>query len=124
MAQKCFADAFAGTDISPIQYALLSTIGSNPGVNHRDMAAAVATAASVATTALKPLLEQEMVLTERDAEDSRSITYRLSKPGTALLNQLRKRLTKTSEALEKPLTAQEAEQLRKLLTKLIEGAPT
>lgn len=124
MAQKCFADAFAGTDISPIQYALLSTIGSNPGVNHRDMAAAVATAASVATTALKPLLEQEMVLTERDAEDSRSVTYRLSKRGTALLNQLRKRLTKTSEALEKPLTAPEAEQLRKLLTKLIEGAST
>lgn len=91
-------------------------------MNHRDLAAAIATAASVATTALKPLLEQGLVLSERDTEDSRSTTYRLPKRGTALLGQLRRRLVQTSAVLEKPLTAKEAEQLRKLLTKLIEGA--
>lgn len=91
-------------------------------MNHKDLAAAIATAASVATTALKPLLEQGMVLNERDRGDSRSTTYRLSKRGSVLLGQLRKRLVRTSEILEKPLTEKEAEQLKKLLTKLIDGA--
>lgn len=91
-------------------------------MNHRDLAAAVATAASVATTALKPLLEQGTVMSERDREDTRSTTYRLSKRGSVLLNRLRRLLAQTSETLEKPLTEKEAEQLKKLLTKLIDGA--
>lgn len=91
-------------------------------MSHKDLAAAIATAASVATTALKPLLAQGLVLSRLDRDDSRSTTYRLSKRGNALFSQLRKRLAQTSEILEKPLTEKEARQLKKLLTKLIDGA--
>lgn len=97
----------------------MSIVGSNPGVNHKDLATAVATAASVATTALKPLLAERLILNRRDREDSRSTTYRLSKRGSTLLHRLNQRLTLASRQLEAPLSKKEAEELRKLLTKLL-----
>lgn len=120
-AQKCFADAFAGTNLSPVQYALTSVVAGNPGVSHKHLAAAVATTASVATTALKPLLRQGLVLNRRDRTDTRSTTYRISKRGFALLKQSRKRLAIASKVLEAPLSKTEAGELRMLLTKLIDG---
>ena len=119
VAQRCFAEAFDGTDISPVQYALLSVIGSNPDVSHKDLAKAVATAPSVVTTALKPLLEQDLVRQRRDPGDARSSTYRLSSRGASFLNRMRGRIVFASQRLEAPLTKAEADTLRKLLAKLI-----
>jgi DNA-binding MarR family transcriptional regulator len=119
VAQRSFAEAFDGTDISPVQYGLLSIIGSNPDVSHKDLAKAVATAPSVATTALKPLLEENLVQQRRDHGDARSSTYRLSSKGASFLNRMRERIALASQRLEAPLTKAESDTLRKLLAKLV-----
>ncbi len=118
--QKCFADAFAGTNISPVQYAMLSVVSSNPGIAHKELAIAVATSASVTTAALKPLRKEKLLLTLRGKADARSTTYRISARGGALLKRLNKRLALAARMLEAPLSAKEARVLRTLLAKLID----
>lgn len=119
LAQRCFAEAFDGTGISPVQYALLCTIADTADISHKDMARAVATAPSVVTTALKPLIIGGHVLQSRDPTDARSIGYRLTAGGAAYLQPLHDRLALASKRLEAPLTAAEADTLRLLLGKLL-----
>ncbi len=123
VAQRSFTEAFDGTDISPVQYALLSIIGSNPDVSHKDLAKAVATAPSVVTTALKPLLGEDLVQQRRDPGDARSSTYRLSSKGVSFFNRMCERIALASQRLEAPLTKAEADTLRKLLAKLVAASP-
>ncbi len=123
-AQRCFAAAFDGTDISPVQCALLSTIGCNPGISHKALAHAVAAAPSVATIALKSMIEAGLVAQRRGTEDARSSTYQLTAEGADTLIQLQSRLTQASHQLEAPLTTLERDTLRKLLAKLVAAHPS
>jgi DNA-binding MarR family transcriptional regulator len=123
-AQRRFAEAFEGTRLSALQYALLCTIRDRPGIGHRALADAVAAAGSVVTTALKPLITAGLVLDPHDRNDARLRTYRLSARGVARLASLGERIVAAERRLASALTEAETAQLRTLLRRLSAGMPS
>lgn len=119
LAQRTFAAAFAEEGMSPVQYALLSVLEARPDIGHRALGEAVATAPSVVTTTLKPLLADGLVLHGRDPGDARLRVYRLSAAGNAKLVRSRRSLTICERDLASALTGTEAAVLRALLAKLL-----
>src|SRR3546814_20995684 len=52
---QAFARVFDGYGLSPLQYGILELVLLNPGIGHGALAAALATAPPLVTTATKPL---------------------------------------------------------------------
>ena len=63
---QVFGDVFAGEALTPLQFMVLELVDRNPGIPHRDVAAAMSSAPSVLTTALKPRPCEDFCAGSRD----------------------------------------------------------
>lgn len=83
-----FARRVGGKGIWPGWYALVATIGDNPGINQRDLSRAVGRDKSTLTAALRELAKAGLIERERDEADQRSFRIRLSPAGMSHLAEL------------------------------------
>lgn len=97
--QQVFAEVFAEEAITPLQFMTLELVSRNPGVTHKDVCAAMASAPSVLTTTLKPLIRDGVLLRERKDGDARRIGYRLSPKGAAWFTNIRTRIDQAENRL-------------------------
>ena len=118
-AQKTCADTFKEEDITSLQFGAIDLILLNPGVAHKDLAAALSAAPSVLTTALKPLLAAKRISSDTYPEDRRQSAYRLTRQGETWFRPLKKKLRKADKSLIGGLSAAEATNLKAALRALI-----
>ena len=115
---QAFAEAFSGEALTPLQFMVLELVDRNPGVTHRDVAAAMSTAPSVLTTALKPLVAGRLLEQVGVTGDGRRVGYRLSPEGRAYFHALRPRIDAAERLLLAGLDDAEAETLRLFLRRM------
>ena len=120
-AQKCFEQAFAGTGLTSIQFGALQTIAGYEGLGHQQLASHMRTAASVMTTALKPLSARNLITREPAKDDGRARLYRLTTAGRQLLTSCEKRLLDSEARLMQKLTPPERAELINLLERLTQS---
>lgn len=105
--QQVFGEVFADAGITPLQFMTLELVSRNPGVTHKEICAAMASAPSVITTTLKPLIAKGALLRERKTGDGRRIGYRLSPQGETWFQGIRPRIHAAEEKLFKGLDAEQ-----------------
>ena len=115
---QVFGDVFAGEALTPLQFMVLELVDRNPGITHRDVAAAMSSAPSVLTTALKPLVTTRMLEQVRGAGDGRRVAYRLSREGRERFRAVRPRIAEAEQRLLGDLDEVEAEALRGFLRRI------
>ena len=117
-SQKTFTEAFKDEDITSLQYGAVDLVSFNPGVGHKAVAAALSTAPSILTTALKPLLTSGNITNEPRPGDRRQSAYHLSEAAKTWFRPLKRRLRKADTSLTAGLSAAEADRLKKALLAL------
>lgn len=118
--QQVFSEVFAGNGITPLQFMTLELVSSNPGITHKDVCEAMASAPSVMTTTLKPLIRDGVLLRERKDGDGRRIGYRLSPKGQAWFDELRPQIETAEDKLFAGLSIAQRRALLKALRHLTE----
>ncbi|WP_299625748.1 MarR family winged helix-turn-helix transcriptional regulator [Pelagibius sp.] len=118
--QQVFGEVFADAGITPLQFMTLELVSHNPGVTHKEICAAMASAPSVITTTLKPLIGKGALLRERKAGDGRQIGYRLSPQGETWFQDLRPKIHAAERKLFKGLPADQRIALLQALRHLTE----
>lgn len=115
---QVFGEVFAGEALTPLQFMVLELVDRNPGITHRDAAAAMSCSPSVLTTALKPLVTAGLLEQVRVAEDGRRVAYRLSSEGRERFRAIRPRIAEAEQLLLASLNDAEAEALRAFLRRI------
>lgn len=118
---QVFAGVFDGDGITPLQFMVLELVDKNPGVTHREVAAAMSCAPSVLTTALKPLIASGALLRETVAADGRRTAYRLSDAGRSRFHDLRPKISLAEGELLAGLDDAERDSLRDMLRRIAGG---
>lgn len=113
--QLAFRLVFGDLDVSPLQFMAMELVVRNPGIGHATLSAALATAPSVMTTTLKPLLKSGRLSAERDAADGRVVRYSASEAGHDWYHTLRPRIVESEAGLLARLTTAERHELLRLL---------
>lgn len=118
-AQREFATAFPGGEVTSLQYGALELIGANPGIGHGQLADELHTSKTVLTTSLKALLASETISQRRGQSDSRLACYRLTGEGEALRAGLRRKVAASEAALALRLGEGDARELKRLLRRVV-----
>ncbi len=116
--QAVFADVFRGEDITPLQFMMVELIARNEGVTHRQLGSSMGTAASVVTTALKPLIAAGRVNTRPLDTDRRMVCYRLTPAGSAWFEGLRPLIHACEDQFAKALTRRQRSELAAMLRRI------
>ena len=82
-----FREVEKKSGVAGAQVWALSVIRSNPGVGVNDLARAMDVHQSTASTLIKPLIENGMVVADRSKEDRRSVKLKITARGTAVLRK-------------------------------------
>ena len=120
---QVFGEVFAGEALTPLQFMVLELVDRNPGITHRDVAAAMSSAPSVLTTALKPLVTARTLEQVRVAGDGRRVAYRLTREGRERFRAVRPRIGEAERRLLGNLDDAEAEALRGFLRRITGRVP-
>ncbi|WP_420348125.1 MarR family winged helix-turn-helix transcriptional regulator [Pelagibius sp.] len=118
--QQVFSEVFADQAITPLQFMTLELVMLNPGVTHKDICAAMASAPSVMTTSLKPLIRDGVLLRERKTGDGRSIGYRLSAKGETWFKTIRPQIDLAEDKLFAGLSGAQRRALLEVVRQLTE----
>ncbi|MBA5775955.1 winged helix-turn-helix transcriptional regulator [Stappia sp. F7233] len=116
--QQVFAAVFDGDGVTPLQFMVLELVSRNPGITHRAAAGAVGAAPSVLTTAMKPLIDEELVTRVLVPGDGRKVGYALSESGMERFAAIREKIRLAEARLTAPLGQGGRAELRAMLKKL------
>lgn len=118
--QAAFGHAFAGEGITPLHYMIAELLAANGPTGHKDVSAAMGTQPSVITTTLKPMLADGRIARRGGIGDRRAVLYELTAVGRTWFDGVRPRIEAAEAVLLGRLADEEAEQLRRLLRKLLQ----
>ncbi len=121
-SQQAFAQAFDGSDLSPLQYGIMELVLLNPGITHGELAEGMVTAPSVVTTAMKPLRRIGFLVPQSSREDARRCGYTLSPAGEAYFSALRGQILAAEKLLVGALSESERRSLMRLLRRVARSA--
>ena len=105
-------------ELRQADFAVLSTLRRNPGINQKALAEALAIAPPNLATLLDRLESCGLLARQRSTDDKRIQLVSLTAQGTKLHAQALKAARKADEAAVHRLSAKEQEQLRLLLSKV------
>ncbi|TNE63829.1 MAG: MarR family transcriptional regulator [Alphaproteobacteria bacterium] len=113
-----FASYFGPYDIRPVQYAILTLVDSNPGLNQSQLGEALDVKRANMVTLINELEGRGLVGRMPSARDRRSHTLELTEKGHALVGTLRDVQAKLEGDLMRQVGADNCDQLLDLLKKL------
>lgn len=114
-----FSETFEEHGLTSLQFMIMELVRVNPAVSHAEISSAMATAPSVITTTLKPLIEREIIITEVGKSDGRRRCYFLSSNGAKWFEDLSETIQVSEESLTAALTPSEKAGLIAALKKII-----
>ena len=109
--------ATLGLDLTPVQFAVLSAAGSNPGIDQATVAGLVAHDRATTGKVIERLAAKGLLLREVSATDRRSKVLTLTGSGQAMLAQARPAVEALQPSILAGLNAQEQSLFVELLNK-------
>lgn len=116
---QAFHEATAGVDITPARYTAMVIVGANPGLTQTRLGEALGTARSGAMMVADWMESRGLAERRSRADDGRAWGLHLTARGEAELQRLRERVRANDAAFAGRLSAQEQDDLRRLLEKLV-----
>ncbi len=116
-----FMEECAAQNVTPVQYACLSAIARQPGVDATRLAATVAFDRSTLGNVLERLEAKGWVRRDPSPEDRRIKLVYITEAGEALLDAIEPAVLTTQKRLLKPLAPADRKTFMRLLTEMVDG---
>jgi len=115
------AEVLAPADLRPAEYAALTTLDSEPGIDQRRRAARVAIDKMSASQLIERLQERGLVTRHVDPADRRARLLQLTPKGLALRRRLQPAALAAQDRILAPLRPEERPVLIDLIARVVEG---
>jgi MarR family transcriptional regulator, temperature-dependent positive regulator of motility len=109
----------AGYDLTPVQYAALAAIRSNPGIDQITLAGLIAYDRSTITGVIDRLVQKRLIARRESSRDRRARELNVTDAGGRALRGMTPAVETAQRAMLKGLTEKEARELVRLLQKAI-----
>ncbi len=109
----------AGYDLTPVQYAALAALGSNPGIDQVTLAGLIAYDRTTITGVVDRLVQKGLVARHESSRDRRARELELTEAGKRTLRAATPAVERAQEILLRGLSEKEAKELVRLLQKAI-----
>ncbi|WP_175720863.1 MarR family winged helix-turn-helix transcriptional regulator [Burkholderia anthina] len=119
--QSTFDAQMEKLELRQADFAVLSTLRHNPGINQKSLADALAIAPPNLATLLDRLESRGLLTRQRSTEDKRNQHVTLTAQGTRLHAQALKAAQQADDAAILDLSSAERQQLKSLLSKIFVG---
>jgi len=119
IAVAIFMEEVSFSDVTPVQYAALRAIESNPGADATRLSALIAFDRSTLGNVLERLEKKALIVRSNSSEDRRIKVLHLTPAGAKLLEAIEPAVERAQERILSPLTPAEQDQFVKLINKLI-----
>lgn len=116
-----FAEEFAGEDVTPVQFGMLSVLCAGAEMDQLTLSSAVGVDRTSGADVIKRLERRGLVQREQSATDRRAKTIRITAKGKDMVDAARPGMVRAQERLVEPLTGPERRQFIALIRKLIEA---
>ena len=109
----------AGHDLTPVQYAALSTIVTHPGIDQVTLAGLIAYDRTTITGVVDRLVQKGLLAREASSRDRRARLLQITDEGRRTLQGIEPAVEAAQRIMLRGLTADEADMLMRLLRKAI-----
>jgi DNA-binding MarR family transcriptional regulator len=109
----------AGFDLTPVQYAALSAVGANPGIDQATLAGLIAFDRTTITGVVDRLATKGLVTRQASSRDRRARELTITAAGKRTLRAIAPAVEAAQQTLVRGLTTREANELLRLLQKAI-----
>jgi MarR family transcriptional regulator, temperature-dependent positive regulator of motility len=109
----------AGFDLTPVQYAALATVRSNPSIDQITLAGSIAYDRTTITGVVDRLVQKGLLLRRASSRDRRARELELTEAGRRTLRAITPAVEEAQRSLVRGLTDKEAAELMRLLRKAI-----
>lgn len=116
-----FAEEFAGEDITPVQFGMLSVLYTGAEMDQLTLSSSVGVDRTSGADVIKRLVRRGLVFRELSVRDRRAMTVRITGKGKELVDAARPGMVRAQNRLMGPLTGQERRQFIALIRKLIDA---
>ncbi|MEY4754793.1 MAG: hypothetical protein RJA44_2468 [Pseudomonadota bacterium] len=121
IAVALFAEETAGTGITPVQFAALTAVHGQPGIDQRTLAAAIAFDTSTIGGVIDRLEKRGLMLRRNSPTDRRVRLLELTPEGETLLQSVIPAVLTTQQRLLAPLPPEQRAQFAALLQLAVQG---
>ena len=111
----------AGHDLTPVQYAALSTIMTHPGIDQVTLAGLIAYDRTTITGVVDRLVQKGLLVRQANSRDRRARALQITDQGRRILGGIEPAVEVAQRTMLRGLTADEAEQFMLLLRKAIDA---
>ena len=111
----------AGHDLTPVQYAALSTIMTHPGINQVTLAGLIAYDRTTITGVVDRLVQKGLLVRQANSKDRRARVLQITDQGRRILGEIEPAVEAAQRIMLRGLTTDEAEQFMRLLRKAIDA---
>jgi MarR family transcriptional regulator, temperature-dependent positive regulator of motility len=109
----------AGFDLTPVQYAALATINSNPAIDQITLAGLIAYDRTTITGVVDRLVQKGLVIRQTSSRDRRARELKITDAGRQTLRKITPAVESAQQIMLRGLTAKEAAELTRLMRKAI-----
>jgi DNA-binding MarR family transcriptional regulator len=111
----------AGHDLTPVQYAALSTIMTHPGIDQVTLAGLIAYDRTTITGVVDRLVQKGLLVRQANSKDRRARVLQITDQGRRILGEIEPAVEAAQRIMLRGLTTDEAEQFMRLLRKAIDA---
>src|SRR3954454_4700118 len=108
-----------GHDLTPVQYAALSTVSTRPGLDQVTLAGLIAYDRTTITGVVDRLVQKDLLVRQANSRDRRARALQITDHGRRILGEIEPAVEAAQRIMLRGLTAEEAEQFMRLLRKAI-----
>lgn len=119
VAVALFMHETAAAGVTPVQFAVLQTLGSQPGIDQRTLAREVSFDTSTIGGVVDRLELRGLLTRSLSPTDRRVRLLHLTADGEALLAEVTPAMERTQERILEPLSARERQEFMRLLQKVV-----
>jgi MarR family transcriptional regulator, temperature-dependent positive regulator of motility len=109
----------AGYDLTPVQYAALTTIGTHPGIDQATLAGLIAYDRTTITGVVDRLVQKGLLVRQANSRDRRAHKLQITHEGRRILCGIEPAVEASQRIMLRGLTADEAHEFLLLLRKAI-----
>ena len=109
----------AGFDLTPVQYAALATISTNPAIDQITLAGLIAYDRTTITGVVDRLVQKSLVVRETSSRDRRARELKITDEGRKVLRKITPAVEAAQRIMLRGLSEREATELMRLLQKAI-----
>jgi MarR family transcriptional regulator, temperature-dependent positive regulator of motility len=109
----------AGYDLTPVQYAALTTIRTHPGIDQATLAGLIAYDRTTITGVVDRLAQKGLLVRQANSKDRRVRQLRITDEGGRILDSIEPAVESAQRIMLRGLAADEADEFLRLLRKAI-----